>query len=94
MSDLFNREKIKTFVLYTVFIVTIMMFFLVVIDLMVDFYFGTFRFENFLWQDVPVDLFISISIALVGWFFNDKRLEAKNKYIELDLNNKDGEKDK
>jgi hypothetical protein len=67
---------------------------LVVIDSMVDFYFGTFKFEYFLWQDVPVDLYISIAIALGGWFFNDKRLKAKNKYVELDLNNENGKKEK
>lgn len=94
MSKTFNREKIKTFVLYTVFIGTIVMLLLITGDLLVEFYFGTFSFEGFLWEDIPVNLYISIAIALGGWFFNDKRLEAKNKRIELDLNNKDGEKEK
>ncbi len=84
----------KTFVLYTVFIATIMMILLIIGDLTVEFYFGTFSLNAFLWEDIPVNLYISIAVALGGWFFNDKRLEAKNKHIELGLNNKDGEKEK
>lgn len=93
MFSNFNQEKIKTFVLYTVFITLMTLILLIIGDLLIEFYFGTFNFEAFLREDVPVNLYISVAIALGGWFFNDKRLKAKNKRIELNLSNKDGKKE-
>ncbi len=94
MSDILISLRIKGFSTYVLTIASLMMFLLVTIDLVVDFCLGTFKPENLLWQDIPIDLLMSISVALCGWFFYGKRLKLKSNIIELNLNEENGKKEK
>ncbi len=70
--------------------------FLISIDLIFDLflYEELFNFENFLWWDIPINLVLSILVAVWSWYFGGKRLQLKSDMIEMNLNEENGKKEK
>ncbi len=70
--------------------------FLILVDLIFDlfFYEEPFNFENFLWWDIPINLILSILVAVYSWYFGGKRLQLKSDVIEMDLNETNSRKEK
>ena len=77
LSGISISLRIKGFTIYFLTIAASMMFLLVVIDLVIDFCLETFKLENLLWQDIPIALIMSISVALCGWFFLWQTVKTK-----------------
>ncbi len=89
------KLRMKGFVIYVLIIFLTMMLLLGLMDLAVDFFMlGNFDLNRFFFQDFPVNLLMSFLVALSGWFFYGKRLKLKSDIIEINLNNKNGKKEK
>jgi len=73
-----------------------MMIFLISVDLVFDlfFYEELFTFEDLLWWDIPINLVLSILVAVWSWYFGGKRLQLKSDVIEMNLNEENGRKEK
>ncbi len=91
-----TRIREKGFVIYFLAIASLMMIFLISIDLIFDIYFyeETFELENFSWRDIPINLILSILAAVCGWYFGGKRLKLKSNITEIKLNENNGKTEK
>jgi hypothetical protein len=96
VAGLWTRIREKGFVIYFLAVTSLMMIFLISIDLIFDIYFyeQTFELENFLWWDIPINLILSILVAVWSWYFGGKRLILKSNITEIKLNENNGKKEK
>ncbi len=91
-----TKIREQGFVIYFLAVASLMMIFLILVDLIFDFflYEEPFNFENFLWWDIPINLILSISVAVYSWYFGGKRSQLKSDVIEMNLNEENGKKEK
>ena len=91
-----TRIREKGFVIYFLTVFSLMMIFLITIDLTIDGYFyeESFEWKNFLWWDIPINLVLSVLVAALYWYYGGKRLKLKSDVIELNLNENNGKKEK
>lgn len=96
VAGMWTKIREQGFVIYFLAVTSLMMIFLILVDLIFDlfFYEESFNFENFLWWDIPINLILSILVAIYSWYFGGKRLQLKSNVIELNLNEENGKKEK
>lgn len=96
VAGLWTNIRAQGFVIYFLAVASLMMTFLILIDLIFDlfFYEEPFNFENFLWWDTPINLVLSVLVAVWSWYFGGKRLQMKSDVIEMNLNKENGKKEK
>ncbi len=96
VAGMWTKIRGQGFAVYFLAVASLMMIFLILVDLIFDlfFYEEPFNFENFLWWDIPINLILSILVAVYSWYFGGKRLQLKSDVIEMDLNETNRRKEK
>ena len=96
VAGLWAKIRTRGFVIYFLAVASLMMIFLISVDLVFDlfFYEELFTFEDLLWWDIPINLVLSILVAVWSWYFGGKRLQLKSDVIEMNLNEENGRKEK
>ncbi|MDQ3749806.1 MAG: hypothetical protein M3367_12480 [Acidobacteriota bacterium] len=96
IAGMWTKIRERGFAIYFLAVASLMMIFLIFVDLIFDlfFYKDPFNFENFLWWDIPINLILSILVAVYSWYFGGKRLQLKSDVIVMNLNEENGEKEK
>jgi len=96
VAGMWTKIREQGFVIYLIAAALLMMIFLISVDFIFDllFYEEPFNFENFLWWDIPINLILSVLVAVWSWYFGGKRLQLKSNVIEMNLNEENGKKEK
>lgn len=96
IAGFWSRIREKGFIVYFFAVVLSMMAFLISVDLIIDEYFfeESFNWRSFLWWDIPINLILSVLVAIYYWYFGAKRLKLKSDVIEMNLNENNGKKEK
>lgn len=96
LAGIWTRIRRKGFVIYFLTVASLVIIWLFLVDLIFDIFFPEepFELENFLWWDIPINLVLSVLVALYSWHFGGKRLQLKSNVIELNLNEENGKEEK
>jgi hypothetical protein len=94
LSDIIIKIRSKGFIVYILSIASVMMILLSSVDLIIEFFYGTFQFQNFLRHDLLVNLIISLIVPLGSWFMWRKQLILKPNITGANFHNNNGKKEK
>ncbi len=96
IAGFWTKIRKKGFVIYLLAVASLMMMILFLIDLIINGYFyeEPFEWKNSLWWDIPINLILSVSVAISYWYYGGKRLKLESDIIEMNLNENDGKKEK
>jgi hypothetical protein len=94
LPDIIIKIRSKGFVVYILAFASVLMFLFSTVDLLIEFFFGTFQFQNFLREDLLVNLIISLIVPLGSWFMWSKQSKLKPNITGTNFHNNNDKKEK